>query len=223
MTIFISPVHQLIFNKIGISENRQKEVIKAFAEKYGEKAEEATKKILSKYQGWVGQFSPEELKGDRPIHRVLAELIERTECREACLWHNFLSTFNDDDLLGTTLYEHGKILGIAAGNMQPETITPPMAYEILTNHLLEGMPCDRVVEIVNSSPYGIRWKHSDCVHSRYWEKSDMDVQKICSFFRIWIKGFFKGILPQAEYKSEGAITGGDPFCCQNLLISESES
>lgn len=53
--------------------------------------------------------------------------------------------------------------------------SPEGMFDALHDFILEGMPCDRVNEIISSSDNEFVWQTTTCLHTPYWEQTAGDV------------------------------------------------
>lgn len=59
------------------------------------------------------------------------------------------------------------------------------------DNMLEGMPCDRVNEIVEDTEDGIVWKTTRCLHKDHWDEVGGDIGNFYYYRDSWIDGFLK--------------------------------
>ena len=74
--------------------------------------------------------------------------------------------------------------------------SPQGLFNRVFDYMLEGMPCDRVNEIVENNETNITWKTTFCLHKDYWDEVDGDIENFYHFRSAWISSFL------AESKSE---------------------
>lgn len=74
------------------------------------------------------------------------------------------------------------------------------------DYILDGMPCDRVNEIITSSEQSIMWRKRICVHKDIWEGEGISVDIFYKLREEWINAFVNEIDNSYEYiKSEDNI------------------
>ncbi|NMA82449.1 MAG: hypothetical protein GX962_01140, partial [Epulopiscium sp.] len=74
------------------------------------------------------------------------------------------------------------------------------AYNALNDFLLEGMPCDRVNEIVNQDNEECQWETTICLHTPYWEQVGGDVKNFYDLREVWISSFVTTVNPVLKYE-----------------------
>lgn len=74
-----------------------------------------------------------------------------------------------------------------------EALELPQIFKVISDHLLDGMPCDRAIQIVTQEPNEVVWKKVLCIHSRYWEAVEGKVQNYYQLRNKWLEGFAKAL------------------------------
>ena len=69
----------------------------------------------------------------------------------------------------------------------------------MNNYILDGMPCDRVNEIVENSENKVVWKRRVCVHKDIFDKVGLDVGVFYSLREKWIENFVSEINSNFKY------------------------
>ena len=72
-------------------------------------------------------------------------------------------------------------------------------YNLMNDYILDGMPCDRVNEIIDSSEERIKWTRRICVHKDIWNAENIDVKYFYDFRGLWIKAFISELNKDFEY------------------------
>ena len=72
-------------------------------------------------------------------------------------------------------------------------------YNLMNDYILDGMPCDRVNEIIDSSEEMIKWTRRICVHKDIWNAENIDVKYFYDFRGLWIKAFISELNKDFEY------------------------
>ncbi|MGP1575954.1 MAG: hypothetical protein ACTTH7_00420 [Treponema sp.] len=157
MSSFLAPIHFWLYNKIQI----QEALINSIAQMAEDKG----------FLCGTGSYSGEPLPDLRAaidlgnIHGWLQDKICSSEQRLAGLVTEILS--DDESRLGTILARaeaFGKNYAIPQGSGAQE------AYTVIGDTLLNGMPCDRVEEVVINTPELVVWKNITDLHAPYWEE-----------------------------------------------------
>lgn len=191
MSKFLAPIHTWLFNKIKITEAIEKEIFNRFSD-------EETKLKYSKILQEFGEFIPEEplenLIDPSNIHGWLQSIISLSERRQAALVHLIPESAHGD--IKKVYYE----MGLKLGSLSKENGNQPSyAFKELGDVLLEGMPCDRVNQVLDQTESSITWVTSVCVHKENWEGSGVPVEKFYQFRAAFTEGFVKGIDEKMNY------------------------
>ena len=192
MSLFVGPIHHWLFNKIKTFEEIEQEVIR-WAQEQGFEGEALAKELYKKYGAPVGKGSLEEIIDTGNIHGWLQEQISRAEIRQSALISQLL---NKDPNRITELEKIFRKEGSRVGqkfaqNDNKERDTAEGLFEGLHDYLLEGMPCDRVTEVIHQEKNEVLWKTNQCLHEKYWEAVKSDVQIFYRLRDSWIKGFIE--------------------------------
>ncbi|MFR1810401.1 MAG: hypothetical protein ACLSWP_02535 [Terrisporobacter sp.] len=101
------------------------------------------------------------------------------------------------------LEEVYKIQGIvAAKEIKAEgnaPSTPEALFNSMNDYILDGMPCDRVNEIVANDEKHIAWEQRVCVHKDIWNEVGCDVKYFYDLRNDWIKSFINELNNKFEY------------------------
>ena len=71
-------------------------------------------------------------------------------------------------------------------------------YNSLNDYILDGMPCDRINEVLENSPEKIVWHMSRDLHERFWNEVGGDVTEFHNLRNSWIRAFVEEINPELE-------------------------
>jgi hypothetical protein len=192
MSLFVGPIHHWLFNKIKTFEEIEQEVIR-WAEGDGLEGEALAEEIYQNYGSPVGSGTLEEIIDTGNIHGWLQEQISRAEIRQSAL----ISRILDKDSGKITDLEkifnaEGRRIGEKfAQNDNKDRETAEGLFEGLHDYLLEGMPCDRVTEVIKQEDREVLWKTNQCLHEKYWEAVKADVQTFYRLRDCWIRGFIE--------------------------------
>lgn len=186
MSLFLGKIHYWLYNKIIWYEKIELDIIK-----WAQEAELPigtwVQDINEKYGPPLGSEPLEKLIDTSNIHGWLQERIESAELRQAAIITQVLNRNVDYMKALTGIYKNqGKA---AAEDYQGETSVPEDVFNALNDYILEGMPCDRVNEIVSSDDNEFVWKSTICLHAPYWKKVEGDVNIFYEFRETWVKAF----------------------------------
>ncbi len=197
MSLFLGKIHFWLFDKIKWFENLEEEVLKV--------AKERNMPV----DNWVsyanlnfGEKTPnkplDEIIDENNIHGWLEARINSAEGRCAYYITNMLSGEKEIKKELIELYERqGKInANECKGQIDGENILE--VYNSLNNYILDGMPCDRINEVLENSSEKIVWHMSRDLHERFWSEVRGDVAEFHNLRNAWIKAFVEEINPQLE-------------------------
>lgn len=191
MSKFLAPIHTWLFNKIKVTEAVEKEILNRFSN-------EEVKMAYADIQRNLGAFLPDEplenMIDQTNIHGWLQNRITLAEQRQAALVNLIPETALAD--LEKVYYEMGLKMALINGET---TQSPSEVFKQLGDVLLEGMPCDRVNQVIEQTENSISWVTSVCVHKQNWERSGVPVEKFYQFRAAFTEGFVKGINEKMNY------------------------
>ncbi|WP_415324475.1 hypothetical protein [Clostridium perfringens] len=197
MSLFLGKIHFWLFDKIKWFENLEEEVLKIAKERNMPVEEWVSYANLN-----FGEKTPnkplDEIIDESNIHGWLEGRINSAESRCAYYITNMLKEDSEVKKELIELYEnHGKInADECKGQIDGENILE--VYNSLNDYILDGMPCDRINEILENSSEKIVWHMSRDLHERFWESVGGDVNEFHDLRNSWIKAFVKEINPKLE-------------------------
>ncbi|MGN0254896.1 MAG: hypothetical protein ACI4D6_02790 [Chordicoccus sp.] len=154
MSMFLGPIHYWLYNKIG----HQEELTRLLAEK-------------AVGEGWISNADDyvrdlpalETVIDEENIHGWLQSRISDAEQRYADL---VLAAAGQDDArldaLCETAFAFGREHALAA------EATPEEAYKAFEDFFVNGMPCDHVNSVTESSNTSLSWEQTQELHADYW-------------------------------------------------------
>lgn len=187
MSKFLGKIHYWLYNKVKWHEELEKDLLR-FVNSKGFSTMELEKEIDNLY-GQTDSRKLEEIIDHSNIHGWLQNKIARIEIRIA-----YIITYliNKDkitiDQLKKIYSDNGARAYMAVRDNIPE-VSPEQLYKIIFDFLIEGMPCDRVNEIVRISNIEITWKSIMCVHKKYWDEVHGNESVFYTLRDSWIEGF----------------------------------
>ncbi|QUH25585.1 hypothetical protein [Serpentinicella alkaliphila] len=198
MSLFLGKIHYWLYNKIVSYELIEKEIIKWASEK-GLNLEDLIRSTYAEFGAPLDNRPLEDIIDTSNIHGWLQNKINNAELRQAALITNIL---NRDKSFKEELMEVFKEQGIVAAKKynghSPDT--PETMYNFLSDVLLEGMPCDRVSDILDNNDHEFIWVTTMCLHKPYWEKVGGDVKNFYDLRDVWIKYFVQSLNPKFNYE-----------------------
>ncbi|MGE4284175.1 MAG: hypothetical protein AB7G87_10695 [Clostridia bacterium] len=196
MSLFLGKIHYWLYNKIVWLEVIEEEIIR-WAKEVNLPIEEWIQQVYSEYGMPTGNKSLEEIIDTSNIHGWLQDRIASAEARQAALITRIIGENSEykNDLLSL----FSKQGAVAASKYEGEINMPEDAYNALNDYILEGMPCDRVNELLENNEKEFIWQTSICLHKPYWEKVSGDVQNFYILREAWIKSFIETIKPDFRF------------------------
>ena len=199
MSLFLGKIHYWLFNKILWFEKLEEEIIK-LAKSENLDIEKLRLEIEGKYGTKLPNKPLEELIDTSNIHGWLQGQIHSAERRMAA-WTKILIEADKDNY--NKLKEVYSAQGIvAAKEIKSEgkvPSTPEEIFNCMNDYILDGMPCDRVNEIVISEENSIGWQQRICVHKDIWQEVGCDVDYFYSLRNVWIASFVSELNDKFEY------------------------
>lgn len=208
-------IHYWLFNKIKIVEDRERFILEEFAGRYGAKPYSLGKELQEKYAPYFDDAPLEKLIGNNSIHAFLARTIGTVETREAAVIKALMDSYGSQagPLLLDAAYRHGGKNGKSAREeYSSSNPVPDEVYRVLRNYILDGMPCDHVVEVNQDSDRLVIERHADCLHRVHWQNAGMTEEFMCDYHCRWIDGFVDSFSPTIKHSRTKSIARGDPNC-----------
>lgn len=180
MSAFLGPIHYWVYNKIKLQEELIQDIIKASSDNNWDiKLEDK----LSEAYGIFENKPLEDMIDNSNIHGWLQSKISVTEGRLSLAVAELLQA--DQERKGDLLhiaYEFGRKHAIS------ETADAEEAFQAICDSLIDGMPCDRVNEVLEQGEDYTRWQQTICVHSGYWEQTGESVEVYYALRKAIIEG-----------------------------------
>ena len=199
MSLFLGKIHYWLFNKIRWFENLEENIID-LAKSEGLDTENIRKDIESKYGEKLPNKPLEELIDTSNIHNWLQGQIHSAERRNAA-WTKLLIEANEENF--KKLEEIYKEQGIVAANEVKDegklVATPNEIFNAMNDYILDGMPCDRVNEVILNEENKITWQVRIDVHKDIWDKVGCDVNYFYNLRNAWIKSFVSNLNSNFRY------------------------
>ncbi|NFJ73345.1 hypothetical protein FDA26_14975 [Clostridium botulinum] len=210
MSLFLGKIHFWLFNKILWFEGLENEIIDV-AKSEGLDILNLQKEIENKYGAKLPNKPLDEIIDTSNIHGWLQEKIYSSEGRIAAWTTVIIDNKREAKTKLEEIYINQGI--IAAKEVKEEGIRLDSAENIfnkVNDYILDGMPCDRVNEIINSNENYVEWTRRICVHKEIWDKESGDVEYFYFLRSLWIKAFVNEINNEFDYLEEINLI----FLCQ---------
>lgn len=199
MSLFLGKIHYWLFNKIQWFEGLEVEIIN-IAKEEGLDIFEIGNKINKKYGEKLPNKPLEDMIDTGNIHGWLQSKINSAEGRMAA-WTSVIvkNTENGTEKIEKVYMDQGikaakEIIESGKSSKNAEEL-----FNLMNDYILDGMPCDRVNEITESSEEVIKWTKRICVHKDIWNEENIDVKYFYDFRSLWIKAFVSELNKDFEY------------------------
>ena len=199
MSLFLGKIHYWLFNKILWFEKLEKKIIE-LAKSEGLDVESLRVDIEGKYGQKLPNKPLEELIDTSNIHNWLQSQIHSAERRMAA-WTKLLieADENNYEKLQSVYEEQGIVAAKEVKEEGKSVVTPNELFNAMNDYILDGMPCDRVNEVVLNEEDKIKWQQRICVHKDIWEEVGCDVDYFYNLRNAWIKVFVKELNDSFQY------------------------
>ena len=191
-------IHQWLYNKIVMVEKIEEEIVQ-WADSQGLPASEWMEEIVNQYGKPTGAKPLKKVIDKSNIHVWLYERVGSTEFRQAALITKILK---ERPQLKSGIAEIFSRHGEASAREYKGVVlgTPEELYIILNDYVLEGMPNERVNDILSGSDNVIIWRTTTCLHTPYWNEVSGDVENFRDLREAWVKGFVETLVPAFSYE-----------------------
>lgn len=198
MSLFLGKIHYWLFNKVLWFEGLEGEIIKLAKDK-GIDVEKLESEINSKYGAKTPNKNLEDMIDTSNIHGWLQGKIHSAEGRMAA-WTKVILENNQDYILDMRkVYENQGVNAANEAKESLENINAETIFNSMNDYILDGMPCDRVNEVIDSSEESIMWKRRVCVHKNIWENEGILVDVFYELREHWINAFVNTMNNDYEY------------------------
>lgn len=203
MSLFLGKIHYWLYNKILWVEEIEDEIIKS-AKAQDETVSALVKHINSQFGEPTAGKPLDEMIDQSNIHGWLQQRIESAELRQAALVTGLLKSRPGYKAEFVKLFAQQGAK--AATEYQGHADSPEEIFNALNDFILEGMPCDRVNEVILNNDSEFSWRTTTCLHEPYWTRAGGDVQNFYGLREAWIKAFVGTINNRFNYeKSENGL------------------
>ena len=203
MSAFLGPIHMWLYNQIQIVEKREAEIVKKFSEKYSETEVE---NIIFPYRYQYGQLKEDkplaELITGNDIHPWLESAINSAQSREAAVIASLMDKYDDQELLFDIYSTQAEQLAEKAKKRDDmEEFNLEDAFDIINEHFVERMPCDRLSGAIKEETK-IIWKHKSQLHQEFWKQTDVELELMHQLYAKWLSVFTKNLNDSITHKRE---------------------
>lgn len=198
MSLFLGKIHYWLFNKVLWFENLEEKIMN-LAKSEGLDIEKLSLEINLKYGEKLPNKNLEDMIDTSNIHGWLQSKIHSAEGRMAA-WTKIILNNNKESILGMKkIYIEQGISAAKEAEVKLSNITAEDIFNSMNDYILDGMPCDRVNEVLSSNSEMVEWKRRVCVHKQVWEKEGISVEVFYNLRNEWINSFVFEMSNDYEY------------------------
>lgn len=204
MSTSLGQIHHWLYNKIVLSEEIDEDIV-SWAISQGLPASDWMEQVIEQYGKPTGGKPLKSIIDRSNIHLWLLERMKSAELRQAAL---ITAVLKENPAYLQNLAEVFRLHGEKSAREYQEPLpkNPEEIYIILNDYILEGMPTDRVNEILSGNENVIIWRTAKCLHKPYWDEVNGDVEHFYDLREAWVKAFVETINPEFSYERR---PGGD--------------
>lgn len=184
MSAFLGPIHYWLYRKITLQQEVVNEII-ALAEEKGLK--DLGKTLDEKY-GILENRPLEEMIDEGNIHGWLQQRVSLVEYKLAdsvtCLLAAHPEAMEE---MKKVFCSEGEKVGTEC--LRDEEVSMGQLFKGMTDSLLDGMPCDHALALMEQDDNKVVWTRTTCVHAPYWEAVDGDIANYYTLREAWLNGF----------------------------------
>ena len=199
MSLFLGKIHYWLFNKIVWFGNLEEKIIE-LAKTEGFEVDSLRKDIENKYGEKLPNKPLEELIDTNNIHNWLQSQITSAESRAAS-WIKLLIEANEENYkkLENVYREQGIVAAKEVLQQEKSVATPNEIFNAMNDYILDGMPCDRVNEVVCKEENKITWIARIDVHKEIWDSIGCNVDYFYNLRNAWIETFVSNLNSNFKY------------------------
>lgn len=215
----LGPLHELAHAQLLLAAEREGWVGDAVAAALGPDAQLALEASRAEHPLDL-DASLERLVGGHEPHAVLDRLVAAAHAREGASYAALLAAGGDEAEVRLRLvaWDHGSEIGRRSAASSRAGSGPAVVLDLLTESLLEGLPCRASMTLVADEESRVEWRHQACPFQAAWASVDAPFELSCSVISAWIRGFAFGVDPKVEYRRPRAIARGDSWCEHELIV-----
>lgn len=181
MSAFLGPIHYWLYNKIQLQQAIVDDIYLL-----GEQNGLSLKEECDNKFGNFENKPLEEMIDHGNIHGWLQERVSQVEYKYAYSVTTLLSSnAKAKDQLISILNSNGKEL---ARSFEASELKATDLYKAITDHLLDGMPCDHANRLLEQDDTQVTWSRAVCVHTQYWDAVAGDIEVYYELRDGWIEG-----------------------------------
>lgn len=198
MSLFLGKIHYWLFNKIVWFEDLETEIIK-LAKEEGLDVDVLSKEINNKYGEKLPKLPLEEMIDTSNIHGWLQDRIHSAEYRLAT-WTVKITEKEEGKEKLEDLYKNQGIKAAKEAIELGKSLNDAVdIFNAMNDYILDGMPCDRVNDVISQDENKVLWKRRICVHKEIWDAVNGNINLFYELRDLWIRSFVKEVNHNYNY------------------------
>ncbi|WP_300380600.1 hypothetical protein [Clostridium sp.] len=199
MSLYLGKVHYWLFNKMLWFQNLEIELVNLAKEK-GIAEEELLNYLKDNYGDRIENKPLEELIDTGNIHGWLQEKIIISEKRLAKVTKELLNIEEIEKDIEKIYINQGIKAAKEVKAEEKLVNNAEELFNLVNDYILDGMPCDRVNEVLVQEENKVLWKRRVCVHESIWSSEGVEVNYFYKLRDFWIETFIKEANSKFSYK-----------------------
>lgn len=197
MSAFLGPIHHWLYGKIKLQQELVEEIISLAKDK-------GITDLESRLNSTYGEFDKrplEEIIDENNIHGWLQDKVSRVEYKLAeAVTQLLMQNSVEINELKNIFCKSGEAVGERLA--REEGLTVPQVYKAISDSLLDGMPCDHAMQLIEQEVDEVVWKRIICVHERYWMEVGGDIKNYYELRNSWLEGLASAVGLSFEIRDE---------------------
>lgn len=206
MSLVLGPIHYTMHRRILLQDEMSRRILE-LALKEGWMTDAEGRELDLNYPGTSAE-PLETIIDESNIHGWLSSAVVRSESRLAAMFRavkdaSMRAGISLDDLL-SRMFSEAHALGQSMKLKGADDVRS--MYQALSMHMLDGMPCDRALEMESADEDRVVWNVASCPHAQYWTAEGLDPQ----WFYFLRTAYANGLLEDTPYHCKQL--SDDRFC-----------
>ena len=198
MSLFLGKIHYWLFNKILWFQELEDKIMELV------KDEKIDKKVFNEkinkiYGEKITNKNLDEIVDKNNIHGWLQSKINSSEERVAAWVKVVLENCENPIKDLEAIFKEKALIEAKDLKVFKNIFTAKEIYKAVNDRILDGMPCDRINEILILEDELVQWKRKICVHKELWNKENIDVEIFYRLRGVWIENFINELNPEFIY------------------------
>lgn len=200
MSRFLGPIHHWLFNKIVLFEKLEGDIINNIEKSLKTDINDVVQSANNEFGNPLPNMPLENLIDTNNIHGWLQSKINIAESRQAKIISVLINKYGTEafETIKSTYIEQARNNGINA-KAENDVSTPDQMFKTINNYILDGMPCDNANNITINDENLLEWKVVSCLHKKYWDLVNGDINIFYKLREAWISEFVNNANINLQY------------------------